>query len=1437
MISFKEFRREPIRIDYLDEKLKSLDKHAIAKKQPLYFLPNSVEEQWLPEKKGELSTCKYASHIYKPVMHGILRCGAKVTVVIHNAIPYMELICPRGKTLDEYEEEIRDKVGEYNADDNNKMSKVTVLSYGHILDELTLREYNDRQNYLVLKFKSVSHRSNALKFFDSINELSMHNDNAYNCYHNIVSREQQVPLTAWQVLKKYRRENVKTKTEKKESYFATSMVFHVDIKDWGALDTDDMNNIWIKNTNEIVMSWDIETCENDLYKRNSGGVPMPDSKTADMFLICCNFSFRNSDLYPNNADPTDEKYIPIKPDRYLCHYAFTTCPSLELPNRTIVLCKSEKEMIKGFAYMFSLLNPDYIADFNGSNYDWLWIVRRAHRFNLIPYMERHMSCINIEKYKSHKRPKNRVIPKNIDSYRPYYKSYNSKLTNDISISGRTLTYPGYMCVDLMTEMRIHCKNPPKYSLKFFLDRFGLGNKIDMPYLVMFAIYDVMREINNFLGPEVCKASFKVRDAVLKFSGFDHLAKIHKQMSHVVEYCFVDGIRCQDLLIKTNYLADKREMGNLSYVSMEHCVYRANGMKCRNMIASNAHQRKIHFSYASVKNPEAGKYPGAYVFPPEKGLKAPKPTMKEMLELVLDDSYEMPIIARNSFKELNRDDLKEFYTNIIEYGATAEDWPDELYNKSKPAIKWWLDIPMHYPIGGLDYSSLYPSLMMAYNFSPEYMIHSPARALAAKKAGKKLHRVEFEFNGRKIIGWSVRHDYDPSDAKSSPEDGKFGLLPSILLDMFNKRKALKKILKPLAKRMEELENLPEDKFKEAADEYRQVMLDYNYINAKQLALKVFMNTYYGEIGNKNSPLRVLAVAGGITTAGRYNIQLAGARAEELGCKIYYGDTDSIYISMDRKNFYKVDILYYSGQMDKIDYMRELVKLSFAAIKIVQDDVNEYLLANNGTKFLRMAFEELLYPKLLCSKKKYCGIAHEEHFNENPKKIFVRGLDHIKKGKSGLFVDTANKIVWKALDYFNQRSVINIVRDEIKNIYDSADTLPFDSFIKSATYKPNKQNVSVITYVNRLRVEHNIEQVPYQRFRYIVASKYPYKFDVRGRKTDLSVGERMESLEIAKKYNMTPDLSYYMEGGIQGMLARFVCYHPMFQTGGHIDDPEELKEYEEKLIKKVKKFISNECKKFSNICYSSKGPYLKKVFTLVNKSFQTSISDIMTALNLENPAYLMDVNWVLDKKNDTFSIHSGVGEKIIKNKKKECVKTIKNEVKEYCKVTFKNKQPNELLMHKSVIDERIELNNLNVEIKSEEIINKLSGKMHGMKEILQKRNNVIQEHVNRVYNYVADEVDIFTLDHKTFTDTLNDAMVNQGIINSIMDTYTASDYSNLNTFANLCNSLDNINYDFHWNTAVANNLEKEIKKKCKNFRPVEDMSDMFSDRFEYFNSIPV
>ena len=67
------------------------------------------------------------------------------------------------------------------------------------------------------------------------------------------------------------------------------------------------------------------------------------------------------------------------------------------------------------------------------------------------------------------------------------------------------------------------------------------------------------------------------------------------------------------------------------------------------------------------------------------------------------------------------------------------------------------------------------------------------------------------------------------------------------------------------RIEKLISIIDEKGKKVSNtlksKYASLCFDYNCLNSKQFALKVYMNTFYGEAGNSDSPFFLRELAGG------------------------------------------------------------------------------------------------------------------------------------------------------------------------------------------------------------------------------------------------------------------------------------------------------------------------------------------------------------------------------------------------------------------------------------------------------------------------------------------------------------------------------------------------------------------------------------------------
>lgn len=148
-----------------------------------------------------------------------------------------------------------------------------------------------------------------------------------------------------------------------------------------------------------------------------------------------------------------------------------------------------------------------------------------------------------------------------------------------------------------------------------------------------------------------------------------------------------------------------------------------------------------------------------------------------------------------------------------------------------------------PVSGLDFASLYPSIMIAWNLCPTTWV----------KDEKYLGIEGVEYHNFK---WET---YDYTFVQSH-----LGIIPGILKRLWDERKRVKKLMET-----------EEDKKM------------YDIINAKQLAIKVSMNSIYGFFGVKTGIFPCQPISATVTHVGRSMIDHSKKCAEEW----YNGSAES------------------------------------------------------------------------------------------------------------------------------------------------------------------------------------------------------------------------------------------------------------------------------------------------------------------------------------------------------------------------------------------------------------------------------------------------------------------------------------------------------------------------------------------------------------------
>ncbi|PPQ63372.1 hypothetical protein CVT24_005637 [Panaeolus cyanescens] len=259
-------------------------------------------------------------------------------------------------------------------------------------------------------------------------------------------------------------------------------------------------------------------------------------------------------------------------------------------------------------------------------------------------------------------------------------------------------------------------------------------------------------------------------------------------------------------------------------------------------------------------------------------------------------------------------LSQLYRKANEEGylvpATRGDGTDDQYEGATviEPKKGFYDVP----IATLDFSSLYPSIMMAHNLC--------YTTLLDQTTIQRLKLVK-----------DVDYIQTPNNDLFVKSTKRKGLLPTILEDLISARKRAKADLK------------------KETDPFKKAVLD-----GRQLALKISANSVYGFTGATIGKLPCLEISSSVTAYGRQMIEQTKREVEAEYCiangkshdaEIIYGDTDSVMVRF--------------GPND------------LATVMALGNEAAEFV-TQKFIKPIKLEFEKVYYPYLLISKKRYAGL---------------------------------------------------------------------------------------------------------------------------------------------------------------------------------------------------------------------------------------------------------------------------------------------------------------------------------------------------------------------------------------------------------------------------------------------------------------------------------
>lgn len=183
---------------------------------------------------------------------------------------------------------------------------------------------------------------------------------------------------------------------------------------------------------------------------------------------------------------------------------------------------------------------------------------------------------------------------------------------------------------------------------------------------------------------------------------------------------------------------------------------------------------------------------------------------------------------------------------------------------------------------LDATSLYPSIMMTLNISPETYLG-----------------INYDVSLQKILSGECEFSFPTSNSCSGVTGVSFdkserGVIPTIVQEYMTLRKSTKRAM---LEKQQELENI--------GGSDKKIESDIASLDAKQMAFKILLNSLYGAMGNRGFRFFNSNVAETITLTGQYVLRSIENKIDDvLNSKfgtndhkyLIYIDTDSVYFDV-------------------------------------------------------------------------------------------------------------------------------------------------------------------------------------------------------------------------------------------------------------------------------------------------------------------------------------------------------------------------------------------------------------------------------------------------------------------------------------------------------------------------------------------------------------
>lgn len=256
--------------------------------------------------------------------------------------------------------------------------------------------------------------------------------------------------------------------------------------------------------------------------------------------------------------------------------------------------------------------------------------------------------------------------------------------------------------------------------------------------------------------------------------------------------------------------------------------------------------------------------------------------------------------------------------------------------------------MNAVITGLDFASLYPTIMRAHNLC--------YNSIVLDEKYNNLPGIDY-----KTVEWTTK---ESKHFKYTFAQNPTGILPKLLETLAKNRKQAKK----------DMANTTDPFMKDV-------------YNGKQLAFKVSMNSIYGFCSAFMLPCQAISAC--VTTIGREMIEQTKTLVEKWypNAEVVYGDTDSVMVKFDT-NDAKNDL--------------EMREISF---KLGEEAAGR--ISQTFKYPIELEFEKCYQPYLLFSKKRYAGLMYTQP--EKPDYIDAKGIQLVRRDNAPFVKDISKQVL--------------------------------------------------------------------------------------------------------------------------------------------------------------------------------------------------------------------------------------------------------------------------------------------------------------------------------------------------------------------------------------------------------------------------------------------